>query len=506
MINYLEKYKELPSDIKGVISSPEVLREVERLEKKYKVSLASLIMRVMVKHVKFVDLARYFVLEEGLSLEDAEKLTEELRAVVFKDLLVYLGVEVLKKQETEDGKENEGDAGIISVAPKGDTEIAVQGSDFFFSAQDEEEVKELTEKMQHGDKREEHKKNMEGQADTVIKKANISFSSEDMKNRCIKAVNTYLRGVRNKIDTRQMLARSVILGGAGLKEDMIDRILKEADKVRGSVADSSTKEKVDGDKGVVSDGKTEQKEILKDVGIRDVEYDFSKLKKEISKTPQAVIDNKNEEFAVKEKEELKNVRVHDAGYDFSKLEKNISKSHDVVEKKDQAEQIQIKKTNAVHLPIGAAKEGFSSAGAGSFSGAKMNTLSMAGARQAAAGDGRVKMEDVKFKPKLLGPIEELQEMNSVNFRRLDIDPVKAAAKINNKVKFLEEESYAKRLAGIKAWRQSNINRLYLDMGKESMEKGQSIEEVSISRMNNSKDYLTKEEFDAIMDLNKSLRF
>jgi hypothetical protein len=116
---------------------------------------------------------------------------------------------------------------------------------------------------------------------------------------------------------------------------------------------------------------------------------------------------------------------------------------------------------------------------------------------------KIKMEDVEYKKILTGPIDELQQMNLIDFRRLDDDPAKAVEKIEDKLKFLEEDSYAKRLAGIKAWRISPLNKMYLDVGQESIMQKKSVIKIIQSKKNN---FLTEQEFSAIMDLNKNIKF
>ena len=119
---------------------------------------------------------------------------------------------------------------------------------------------------------------------------------------------------------------------------------------------------------------------------------------------------------------------------------------------------------------------------------------------------KVAMHDVKYVPKLTGPVEELGTMNLVNFRRLSENPNSSANKIKDKVLFLEEDSYAKRLAGVKAWRQSPVNKLYLELGEESIRTKTAIDAIINKRRDEGGEYLTVQEFAAIMDLNKSLRF
>ncbi|NCO79912.1 hypothetical protein GW884_01345, partial [Candidatus Falkowbacteria bacterium] len=108
--------------------------------------------------------------------------------------------------------------------------------------------------------------------------------------------------------------------------------------------------------------------------------------------------------------------------------------------------------------------------------------------------------------RVMGPIDELKFLELTNWRRLDKEPVKIAEKIKEKIKLLEEESYAKRLEGIKAWRLSPVNRLYLAMGQASISNNQPVDVIIEERKKQGEEYLTSQEFEAIMDLNRELRF
>lgn len=119
---------------------------------------------------------------------------------------------------------------------------------------------------------------------------------------------------------------------------------------------------------------------------------------------------------------------------------------------------------------------------------------------------RPSLDDVKFVRKLVGPIEELETMTIIDFRRLDSDPKVAVKKIKEKVSLLEKELYQKRAEGIAAWHKSEVSRFYRLLGQASMAEGRSIEEIIAERRQAAKPTLTLEEFNAIMELNKELRY
>ena len=120
--------------------------------------------------------------------------------------------------------------------------------------------------------------------------------------------------------------------------------------------------------------------------------------------------------------------------------------------------------------------------------------------------GKIKMEDIKAIPRVMGPLDELKFMDLVTFRRLDREAGKAADKIKEKIALLEEDAYSKRMEGIKNWRLSPLNKLYLSMGEASISGNKPIDVIIEERKKEGKESLRPEEFEAVMDLNKSLRF
>jgi len=107
---------------------------------------------------------------------------------------------------------------------------------------------------------------------------------------------------------------------------------------------------------------------------------------------------------------------------------------------------------------------------------------------------------------LTGPVEELKAMSLKSFRFLGSNAVESKNKIIEKINLLEQDSYTKKVAGIKAWRESPVNQLYLNIGSESMAASKDIAVLINEKRISGEDALSLEEFTAISDLNKSLRF
>jgi hypothetical protein len=116
------------------------------------------------------------------------------------------------------------------------------------------------------------------------------------------------------------------------------------------------------------------------------------------------------------------------------------------------------------------------------------------------------MHDIKPMPKALGPIEELQFLDLVNFRRLGKTPEEITEKILKKIKLLERDGYDKMVAGVRAWRQSPVNRAYLRLGQDAVSHGVSLKEAISAAQAKDPTGLTLEEVEGIIALNGRLTF
>ncbi len=118
---------------------------------------------------------------------------------------------------------------------------------------------------------------------------------------------------------------------------------------------------------------------------------------------------------------------------------------------------------------------------------------------------RPTVSDVAYAPKLTGPVEELRQLTLKDFRRLSRDPKEATLKIKDKIDLLEEQSFEVKTAGVSAWHDCEVNRLYLEILRQSLD-GKPIMDVIADLDQKALPALTKDEFDVIMQLNQKLRF
>ncbi|MFA4941055.1 MAG: hypothetical protein WC582_00450 [Patescibacteria group bacterium] len=482
----MQKFNKLPKDLRDKVSSPAVMAAINDLEKEYGITLASVVMKVMAKEITIAGLNKYFLEEENFDAAKTVKIIEALKSKVFKDVVDYLGIET-----TEDYPKI-----LATEKPavvKQDEAPAVEGANFFFSSEDEEEIRELTRKIGESAKGKIVGDGIEGKLDSIMSLAQINFGSQELQDRFRSILRVYLRGVRDRIETKQTLKKPFAGGGLGFDSDSVDKVMEITDGVKGG-EDISGKAplkirlpedeiaKKTGDKNV-SD--------LKNIGVRDVDYDFSSA---IAKKSEKKIGFSEEISTMKPAEKL------DISHELAPPPPSIfspaSQSKNQPLKKIEVEKPKTKP--AVKKPSMMPMERFEIKRS---AGGKMSF------RRPSEATGKKKMEDVKYvPPKIMSSIDELRYMDLVNFRRLAPDPLKQVMKIKEKINLLEEEKYSKRAEAISAWRQSPINRLYLAIGQKSISENKPIDVIIEEKKNSGEDYLTLDELKSIMDLNKELRF
>ncbi len=114
--------------------------------------------------------------------------------------------------------------------------------------------------------------------------------------------------------------------------------------------------------------------------------------------------------------------------------------------------------------------------------------------------------DIRRPTRVVGPVEELSVTSVEDFRKLGRSLEEQTKKMLQKFDLLADESLLKKADGITAWHTSPMYQLYVDVGRESIESGKSIADVVAGRAAASKPTIAAEEFYAIADMNKRLRF
>jgi len=120
--------------------------------------------------------------------------------------------------------------------------------------------------------------------------------------------------------------------------------------------------------------------------------------------------------------------------------------------------------------------------------------------------GKPKLQDVRFERRLAGPIDELGQLDPTEFRRLSRFPKEAVMKIKDRIDLLGTEGFEQKIAGIKAWRKSPTNKLYLSLAQEAFLAGKSLSDVIKEKETAGAQTLSEAEIQAIIGLNAELRF
>lgn len=116
-----------------------------------------------------------------------------------------------------------------------------------------------------------------------------------------------------------------------------------------------------------------------------------------------------------------------------------------------------------------------------------------------------RINDIKFnETHLVGPLEELGEMDMADFRRLGKNQKEICDEILEKIDLLSEQSFAKKRQGIKAWKSSPVFQMYLSMNMEGILQNKSISDVIKFRQIENKDTLTLGEYETINEISRKI--
>jgi hypothetical protein len=294
---------------------------------------------------------------------------------------------------------------------------------FYFDLEDEEEVS----KFKKEDLQKNKQNNIEEarrQAKNILVKSGVKVEL-GLKMRLERIIETNLRGIRGKIETRESLLRKKEMGGIGLNEDQVDKIL----------------EAIKGGGGTLNNEPVQETQETKE-------------------TQEHSVDNKIELTTNNEKEIKNNLQLKD----------NIQQA---TEKNQQKKEKDLKKEESVLKENKKVED---------------------------------KKPEVLERKKPVGPVEELEFINFNDFRSFGETPEKRMQKIKDKIDLLQEESFEKRAEGIGAWRKSLVYKNYMQLGRESIEQGKSVQEIIQEKENNQEQVLSFEEFEALADLNEELSY
>jgi len=113
---------------------------------------------------------------------------------------------------------------------------------------------------------------------------------------------------------------------------------------------------------------------------------------------------------------------------------------------------------------------------------------------------------VESRSRLVGPVDELRLMTVIDFRRVADNIDERIQKIEEKIHLLEAENYLQRIAGVQAWQSSPVYTEYVRIGQEALQQQKPLKQIFDEMQAAGKDTLTQEEFLAITQLNRNMRY
>ncbi len=412
MFDYLNKFNSLNSDLKLIVTSPQALEIIEKLEKEFNVNLASLIMKIMIKEVDVKQLPVVISAEFNLDPDKSKLLSKKIIKNVLYPAANYLSLDLPKENPM---------------------------------------------------------------LDEIIFKLKLKFKNDNSRSRFLLILNKYLIGAKDRYAVREMLVSEVKKGELDLTDKIIDDIFSVIEDIK-KKEHFDVKNNLKVEDGVLkkieklSHGQISTKAQPKLLEDKDPVLELAPVKEdfELEKLP---IINTEVQKDVLSPENLTNLLDNLKNINTKKEE--VIPQKPIIKEKVVKPEIQKKEAPIINRPL--------------------------------TNNGKVRMSDVK-KVKITGPIDELKFMDLVNFRRLSTDPKEIFLKINQKLEVLKNIDYGKMLEGVKAWRQSPVNKLYLKMFFKASNENKSIIEIIEDLKESNQEYLTYEEIEALIEFNRNLMF
>ncbi len=518
MFQYLEKFKKLPKELQEAMTSAAAVKVIDELEKKYGINLNVLVMKIMVKEIPWSGIAEYLVKEKNIEKDKAEKMKKEMEEKLFNEVSGYLGIsQAMPKDGAEDSKAKEANSVKVKKDVSEPEDVLDGIPDVEARMPEAEEKKQASSSIEgfHLRRRPEAKISSappvidaDKTAEEILPKAlgiiGIQGGDEILSSRLKNIIKIYLKGVRDGLDTAETLKKPKDVGGLGLSADKAEKIVKVLKENKNSGEFTENKFAPAPDKsaygrlGDSSFAKTvTAKPQFKSVDqIMDVEYEFKTNKEEKKADDKKPAQNQPPAELPAEKE------IKEDNKKLGGDRKIVQPGNKEAVKEGGGRELAPPPPTVIN-PKEIKKEALKSKKA---SGAEQEEKKTVQVRRqpilSPLGDKK-RMDDILKPPgRLQGPVEELGNMDLVNFKRLADEPKEAAKKIKEKIELLGEESYTKRHQGINAWRNSPLYKMYLAIGQQSIKEGKPVEEVIKEKNGQS---LSAEQFNAVLDLNKELR-
>ncbi len=523
MFDYLQQFNKLPSDLRQQVSSPVAMAKLSAIEKKYGLDLAMVVMRVMIKTLLIKDMPTFFVSEFNLAPQQAQNLAQDLKKDIFSVVAGYVGlnnelrnfdlyqdidliikeaslsvaseflVERLKKilatylkgvRSRIDTRE-----ALAKSADAGGLGLSIQEIDRLFKICDSQRIKyqdlglKTVPSLQSSKRLEAIINGSFGQNPTIGQKSlstSTAIPEYNLKQALASGETKKIEAPVAKVPLPLLTPNKAINVSTKLSSDTAEKTetIKPIALVPPVAVPKPTVL-------VPPIAVPKPVETIKPVSAEKINQvvDFNQKKEELKKN--IVIDEKIVEA------------VQQEGNTPNKIVPNTT-GPGVVRKPESTGLFKKLFTESQkQVPAGVIK--FATE-------ADVQAIKPILSRASVNSNEKVKMQDVKVVPKIMGPIEELQFLDLINFRRLGKTPEEITTKIFTKVKMLERDGYEKMIVGITAWKKSPVSRLYLRIAQEAVVAGVTLQQAISARQTQNQEYLDMNEISAIIKLNSRLVF
>jgi len=356
-------------------------------------------------------------------------------------------------------------------------------SAFHFHPDDEAEIEvELNKINDLLAGQQQRKYSVEKIARKLVEKHGISLAPAQFV-KFVKILLSFFRQARNFVQTKELLKASEDLGGLGLKIQDVDDI---------GIVIRNLKDKIEGVDGVVVEAAQE--------GGSETDLDATAVNRN------AVKPDTLDPFRSAKLEKERLVKVQPEVKKIEPSAEAIKTPAPVQILKSVPPEV-IKPLAPVEPAIKADKQK-SETGGGPYDLPKVKRFnSLLNTKPTDTVVPRSKYKSgFKVSAKLMGKVDELANMTLEEFRLLDSDPRVRVAKILQRIENLQADSVTRKAQGIEAWRSSQVYQIYLSLGQRSLEQAKEISVIVADMQGSGQPILSVEEFEAISDLNKKLRF
>ncbi len=333
---------------------------------------------------------------------------------------------------------------------------------FYFDVEDEKDAKSAAEKSGTTNN-DSVQYSLQKIAKRIVDDVVIDIIVPELRKRFLDALFSFFKEVRNDVEVKDIFAKPISKGGLGLDFEMARQIIDEARMI---------KEKIDSKKGSVI--------MMEDDWLKKESDPSSATEIAPIKQKEEVVINlaKTESITTQISDEARKPSTTDSGYLTPSL-------------------VDQTKTELVPAQVPTAQ---------------LPIINTGQPLRKTIGDlGKKTMEDVKYiPPKILGPLEEIQEMTVPVFKRLAKDTDDALKKVHDKLELLAKEGIKLYIDGVYAWRKGGVMKQYLEMGYRSLLENKPITTIEQENVGGSASgapiELTASDFKKINRFNSSIKF